>query len=722
MATVAKKYQDELPRIKKNVQHAWEYFRPNYDSFNKWQKFIFITSMDEKERALLKELGKPDIEFNILEAYVSRLCGEFSKQEPSIEVSAGYGDQVDPNLIHIVEGHFRHLECDARKSGTASDIYKDQASGGFCVAKIWTEYENEKSMDQVIKWGRVFDPCLCFFDPLAREAHKADSRWWGDIFPKTKEEFEQENPDIDISGLKFSRNVEGFNWSYNNERDDVLLICDYYEKKTKKTKIVQLSDQRRTVMTADEYKEFQQRWIDTRQIGQIPTIIKERMTDLPVICRYRFIENQVIEYSVTVFKQPNLVFFDGNSAFIRETSNSALQQRCRPYPYQAAGAQKLKNFAGQTFANELENITQSKFIAAKEAIAEGYEDAYTNVQKASMIVYNAFKDDDPNVPLPPPQAVPRPPAPPEIMNGFMMADQLTQSILGSYDASLGINNNQLSGAAIEMGAIQSNAAAMPYVIKYIQSLNQVAQVILDLIPKYYVTPRTIPVVDKEGKRTFVPINQQGGVSLDYDSNALNVKVEAGANFAIQKNKALSQLVSLAQSMPIFGEFLNTVGLVQVVDNLEIRGSDELKLLAKQFMAQKQQQQKQAQQMAQQQAQNNPIMIKAQNERMKIMQDGQQNQMANQLKVAELSLQQTAEETDRMKVLADMQANERDGIIELDKHQTEKTRAAVDLAIHAADVNHAQIHKTVQLAHNMNMDHLRHEAMESQAQEAQEHAT
>ena len=52
--------------------------------------------------------GSLQLEFNILEAYVSRLLGEFSKQEPSIEVSAENPENADPQTIEVVEQHMRH--------------------------------------------------------------------------------------------------------------------------------------------------------------------------------------------------------------------------------------------------------------------------------------------------------------------------------------------------------------------------------------------------------------------------------------------------------------------------------------------------------------------------------------------------------------------------------------------------------------------------------------
>ena len=39
-------------------------------------------------------------------------------------------------------------------------------------------------------------------------------------------------------------------------------------------------------------------------------------------------------------------------------------------------------------------------------------------------------------------------------------------------------------------------------------------------PKYYTTPRTIPIMDEEGKRNFVKINQDDGLPFDFDTSHL----------------------------------------------------------------------------------------------------------------------------------------------------------------------------------------------------------
>lgn len=726
MAIIAKKYRDELDRIQTNIRNSYNYFKPNYDRWHEFHKFIFLTSISNKEKEALLYLGKPVLECNTLEAYISRLRGEFYKQEPSVEVMSDYDSKVDPQTLDVVEGHIRHILNNSDNNAVEYNVYTDMLAGGFSVLEVSTEYAHSMSMKQVIKVERVFDPTLCGFDPLARLSHKGDGRFCFKIYPKTKKEFQSEFPDINISDIKFSKDQEGFNWSYNTNTEDILLIVDYYEKKKKSVKIVQLADGQ--TLKEDDYKKMLEEWTD---ITQPPVVSDARRTTIETICRYRVIEDQVIEYIETDYSMLPLVFADGNSVFIRENGNGALQQHTRPYPYHARGTQKLKNFAMQTLANELENMVQHKWIAAEESIPEKQEfvEAYKNPQLPSNIIYKAFMDNDTNKPIPSPQPVVRAPMPPELAATLGMTDQLTQTILGSYDASLGINNNQLSGIAIIEAATQSNAAAMPFIAGFMHAWNQVAQILIGLLPKYYNTPRTIPVMTADGKKSYQVINQPGAPSLQYEDNTLNVRVEAGPNFSVQKSKALQQMIALAQAMPGFAEFINKVGLEELLSNLEIKGIEQLRDKVAMFMQQQQQMQQQQAQMQQQAMQSNPQMMRAQNEKAKITITAHQDQIDNQLKASELALQQQKLENERLNLLAQMKNNEREALVRMDKHQTEKSRMAVDMAMKVAQMKHEQEREHIGLHHDRMeterkiadtiLTHRRHERAETNKQEMDE---
>lgn len=258
---------------------------------------------------------------------------------------------------------------------------------------------------------------------------------------------------------------------------------------------------------------------------------------------------------------------------------------------------------------------------------------------------------------------------------------MLQNILGSYDAALGINDNQLSGTAIVEAATQSNAAAMPYVVSHMQALSHVATIILDLIPKYYKTPRTIPILDRDGVRSYVEINKDNAPKFNYDENALSVKVEAGPNFAIQKARALNQIMLLMQASPLFAQFMNEVGLSYILDNMEFRGSDVLAEKSKQWMQQLQQR------MAQQAQQPNPDQMKMQLEQGKLQQKAQDSQAQNMLKAQELVVAKQKADTDRLKVEIDAGMSESKLMVDMIQAKAEEDRAQADVDIKKMDMSH-----------------------------------
>lgn len=700
---------EELGRIKKNIEKSYEYFKKNYDRFNQFRKFVFDTSMDSSTIALYKTLKKPQIEFNILEAYVSRLRGEFSKQEPSIEVMAGDEQPVDPNVIKIVEGHIKHILDEANRQGCEYHTYTDTLSGGFSVLKVWTEYANPRAFNQVIRLGRVYDPVLCGFDPLAREPHKGDGKYCFELYPKTKVDFQREYPDVDIKELTYARAIEGFSWTYRNNKEDIVMLGDYYERVKRKVKLVQLANQQ--AMTDKEYKEFMLKWQEMDRIEQPPAVIGKRTTEIETIDRYVVIENQIIRKDSTNFSMLPLVFVDGNSVLIRHEISGDVHQMTRPYVYQALGIQKLKNFAGVTLANELENLVQHKFMISQQGLPnqEDFLEAYRNVQQADVLVYNLFDPNRPEVQIPPPEVVNRVPIPPQVMETFSGTDAMTQNILGNFEMDISkLNKSQLSGTAIVESATQNNSAAMPYITSFLQSLSRVAEIIVDLIPKYYKTPRTIPIKRIDGKQEFVRINEQQGqqqqgeqqgqsYNLTYAENALNVHVEAGVNFGVQKSKALAAIIELTQASPIFAQFMSVDGLDILLDNIEIKGIDEIKQRASQFV----QQQRQMAQKAAQEPQ--PGQVKMQTEQMKLQQKQQEIQMEGQI-------EQLKHQLEQMKLAAQQRKLQVDTQIAVVKAQAEVKSHTIDAAVKVQDMHHKHALERTKMAHTAMKDDqkLRHQ--------------
>ena len=702
MAVIAKKHTTQLDRIKQSVEQAYTYFRPNYERFHEFKRFVYKSTLTEDDIAVLATLQRPQIEFNMMEAYISRLRGEFSRMEPGFVVKAQDGfDLVDPQLISVLEAHFRAVLNDSDNDGFSYDVYTDLLVGGFSVVEVYTDYLNEMSMDQRICAERVFDPTLCGFDPLARKSHKGDGNFCFQLFPKECEEVEREYGSDALKGLKYARAFSGFNWSYRAAKKDIVLMCDYYKKEYKKERITKLSNGR--VVSVKNYERLLEMWNEAGHIEQPPIPIgKIRETTLEEIVRYRLSGAQLVEKPVvTNYKMLPLIFFDGNSAILRDNNDSTAEQMTRPYIYNVKDAQRLKNYAGQSLANELENTIEHKFIASVESIPEDYLDAYVNVQQPSTLLYNQFFEGNPEISLTPPREVVRTPIPPQISETFQMSDNLIQGILGSYDAALGIQNNELSGVAIMQGAMHSNAAAMPYTVGFMKGLNRVCQMILDLIPKYYVTPRSLPIVHPDGKRSYQTINVQGNPYMDYDPLSLEVKVEAGVNFAVQKQISLETIIQLMQTSESFAAFINTKGLGILLDNIEIRGIEGLRQAASEFMKETQAKQAQVEQMAQQQAaqQLDPkqvMAMQAQAEMAKVEQKKEAVATQAQVDLIKISTDDAVKNKEAdiefLKVMSQIQGQGVDQGLKQEKLDAENARTAVEMAVNVSAHKHDIEHK------------------------------
>ena len=239
---------EKLPYLKKCVDESREYFQENIDRYNEFMQFVFKTSLTDQDKNTLEATGKPTIEFNIVEAFISRLRGEFAKQEPSLTVRAADGipiSMLTPDfieLINVVEAHLRAIFFDAANDKLEYNIYSDLLAGGWSVMQVYTDYVSERSFEQNIYVDRVFDPTLTGFDPMARTSHKGDGRYAFMLYPFTKSQFEEEFGKDRAKDFQFARDNSGFAWSFKNEKEDIALICEFYEKVIKRTKLLKLSN------------------------------------------------------------------------------------------------------------------------------------------------------------------------------------------------------------------------------------------------------------------------------------------------------------------------------------------------------------------------------------------------------------------------------------------------------------------------------------------------
>ena len=232
-----------LTRIVDNITRSMEQNHGNIERFNNSREFILKSTLSAKNKNTLSVTNSPIIEFNISEAFLSRLRGEFSQNEPGISVTIAENTQNNPELEktrELIEGHVRYILDEANKNGVQASIFDEVVSGGFSVAKVYPAYDDGKTFNQKIIFRKCYDSTLTGFDVLARESSRNDSDYSFELFSYPKERFEEEF-DIKIKDVTFSKPEGKFDWFYKIKDQEVVVVADYYEKEIDKVKIVRIA-------------------------------------------------------------------------------------------------------------------------------------------------------------------------------------------------------------------------------------------------------------------------------------------------------------------------------------------------------------------------------------------------------------------------------------------------------------------------------------------------
>ncbi len=717
--------EEELKRIKKNIMNTYDYNRDDFDRYRKYTKFTYDTSLTSEDKTLASALGRPQLESNQGEAYISRQMGEFAKQEPAFSVSSADNRKpVDIKLIEFLEGYLRHVQQTANEDN--SFAYRAQHSslgGGFGAIKVTPKYRDEMAFEVDFEINTPYDVLLCGWDPLAVLPHKGDGRFYYEGVPFAEEDA-KERFGIELDSKDFNNGFGDFSWQYKTSKEKIVLIFYYYEKKRKRTKIHYLTN--RQTVTDQDYKASLVEWEKNNHLEQPAQIVKSRWTMLTTIYRTTLYSGGILDYEETDYAMFGMAKISGNSQFLHSPDSNTVYEMSRPYLYHTYDIQRAKNYALQSWVNWIENINMAKWVVAKEAIPDEdqYRAAYINIQQPGVTVYNGFMPWDPTssqggpTAIPPPQPMRIQSMPQEIGMLFDACDKTYQTILGSYDASLGINDNQLSGKAIFNGSINSNATAQPYLNSYIQAWQHIANCLIDLIPKYLKTERSVPIISKSGKREYVDINGKDGLKIEYTPSSLNVRVTASANYTLQKDYALQTMTGLGKAFPAVSQFMNSKGLPWIFENLDIKGADILRQEAQEWVVEQQQKAAQSQQ-------QNPLVMKEKNEAARIQLDTQesqaktadaqarlqldkqeqalkaaQQQQESVFKDRELTLKQQEQAKDMMEISLDAKQAHDEIVVKMAHIAAEKAATAAELMLDAHDQDHRHKHDKAKFEHEI----------------------
>ena len=576
MVDFSKKDTDRIDIIRKNIEDAEDYFSSNKQRFIQDKRFVFKSTITDADAESLRSSNYPEMDINIIEPYLNKYCGNFYKQSPEISVRSENTD-INPDQIDLIEGITRAIFYSSNYKHNAPRVVKDQ----LCSWGVWevdVDYKSESSFDKVISL-KYADPLMCGFDPMAKDVSKEDAKFYYKLYPMTKAELNAEYPSLNLDNIDRMPLNQGsssgsFQWKKSSNSKDIYYIADYYEKTFEKVKYYQISDPENPRATSSisqsDYEEKYQNPDDPMN----PNIIQKKNKLISSTKRYKIIGSELLDAPEDIDGTYNrLIFVDGNSVSLDN------QQYTRSYFYNVKDAQRVKNRCLSNAVYEMMTIRKTNIVIPEEALPESQEaiNAWKDIERAKgALLVRSFKKD--GTPLPGIQTIPSGTINQQTLQLFEMSDKTIQSQFGSYDAQRGIQND-VSGKAIVEGAMESSDSSMPFIINYMAALKQVALVVLDLIPIYYTTMRTMPYIEPDGSKEYITINDPNKPEtvMDYSVNDLGIEVEAGPSFDVQRRDSLNTLVKVMGMgvVPALSEILNGEGLSILVKNFDIKERQRL---------------------------------------------------------------------------------------------------------------------------------------------------
>ena len=576
-----------LKKIRKNIDKWYKYWRDNNNRYKDDVKFCYANdhqwSTDDIRE--YREKKRVRLTFNMLPKYISNVLGQFRDRTPALSIKPALHSNPSPQEVNLREKITRNIGFSGKDAQIEwQNLQQTILKGGFGAIRILTSYVGSNSFQQQIKVMGLKNPTLAFFDPNADKYDKTDSYFAGMY----------ELVDKDILKKKYNITDQDFKdlSSYTTEyfsyvKEDSIAVIDYFQKKTKKKTIIQLSNG--VVIEKKNFDKYLEEWkllreqkiqealaaqnimggqlpIDLSEYEEEPVIVKQRISEDHEITLYKVIGNKILEKSPWHTKTIPMIYVSGNVSAIDEQEITSSLIRWAKDP------QRAYNMARSEFLYRLKLTRNGTWITPNECISGKNEKYWRDTSRFSCALPYDPKVIGNNILRP--EYTP----PSEVSQSVLLEQQQSkkdiQDVLGLYEANIGAAGREVSGIAIAKRQEPANYTVSEYYDNVIRAMNSVGIIVNELIPIIYDTKRMIPLTEEDQTTNYIQI--PSGIFTDSE---FHVEIKADKPFELQKQETIANLMELIKIYPNFA--LQMMDLL--IQNLDIRNQAELMQRAKQFI-------------------------------------------------------------------------------------------------------------------------------------------
>lgn len=522
-------------------------------------RFIAGEQWPDDMRNLRQVERRPCLTINKLPAFVHQVINEQRMNRPAIKVHP-VDSGADVEVAEVEQGMIRYIEYNSNADAAYDTAVAHATIGGRGFFRLITDYSDEESFDQEIKFKRVQNPFTVYFDPFSTEPDGSDARFCfiSDIL--TRAEFKAQYPKAEANtaaALTVGAGDQALVWI----SEETVRVAEYYRVKTTPATLCRLEDG--TSVWKDELPE-----------GAV--VVKERQSEKRVIEWFKITAADVLERTELVCSYIPVFPVYGDEQIVNGRIRRNGMVRFARDP------QRMYNFWMTSATEEVSLRPKTPFIGAVGQFETGKKDWKSANQRSF-----AFLEYDPievnGVLAPPPQRSQMADVPTGVLAMAMHASDNIKATTGIFDASLGAQGNETSGRAINARQREGDTANFHFADNLARTIKHAGRCILQMIPRIYDTQRIVRVLGEDDKMDMVEVNapnveqkptKEGAIHAvlnDLTTGRYDVTISTGPSFTSKRAEAAEGMMQLAQANPQVW----MAGADIMVRNLDWPGADEL---------------------------------------------------------------------------------------------------------------------------------------------------
>lgn len=559
------KYSPTKAEEVKRQRTLWHnYWKDNENTYNEYTQFVMGNQWDDKEAKVFDAYQKIPLTSNKVAPLINHLLGEQLQNTPSLQVIPD--ESVPVQTADIREAMVKDITFNPEAKEAFQTAFQCAAIGGYGAIRIAAEYKDNDSFEQIIRFYKCLIPTRYYWDPSAESPCKTDGMFCGYETRISRDKFKHEyGADIEKK-IGFTTLSDGTVF----DDDEAITLVHHYKRKIKTVKLYRLSNER--TVEQDEFDRLERVMIEDREMlmdnGYPVTVIDTRKAPRYTIYYELWGGDYMLERTEFPSEQLPIVFVDQSSFY-----DQGGKQITRPFIKDTRDPQKYINYIATQSAYLLKIGRYDQFMVCKENVrsndtAQAWRDPL-NVKGGLMYDRSPTGEK--------PERLAAPELPQSFMVQYERAIMDIQQATGMYNAQLGQQGNEVSGAAVD--ARTKRGAYSTY--KPFDSLNRsiacCGTIVNEMIPRVYDTQRVMQLNMKDRGMTPVTINNMAddyGSSVENDmrEGKYTIRLVPGPSWEGQKQEALESMQMVIQANPqLFNMFADLyVENLPLANNIELR--------------------------------------------------------------------------------------------------------------------------------------------------------